>query len=372
MEPGWTVAELNLESDAINWTRPIAFDEQGAIRWALRLDLPWRETNAFYRSSDGSFLTGSVDAIVEVSELGRILRTIELPGYWFHHEMLQITHDQASSILVAASKDDSSTIEDRVLEVDKTGGGLVLEWDLAQVFDPTRTVFVDTQGMAALPGDWLHVNGVAYAEADDSLIVSGRHQGVAKIDRAANLVWLLAPHRDWKAPQSDRLLTAVDATGVAYPANVQDGRVAATDGSFDWPFGQHSPVLLSNNDLLLFDNGANRHFGGGCSSSRAVIYRVDEVAMTVRQIGQLVLDKSKSSCYVSNTYQLPVTGHILVQPGGIQQSGMSRSAYVAEVTTNVASDGSLSFGAVVFDATLDLSMLAKGSAYSYRGHRWRF
>jgi hypothetical protein len=30
---------------------------------------------------------------------------------------------------------------------------------------------------------------------------------------------------------------------VPYPANVQNGKVAAADGSFDWPFGQHSPVL---------------------------------------------------------------------------------------------------------------------------------
>ena len=372
MEPGWTVAEINLESDSTNWTRPMAFDEQGAIRWALRLDLPWRETNAFYRTPDGNFLTGSVDTIVEVNELGRITREIPLSGYWLHHEMLQIMNDQAGDILVAASKDDASTIEDQVVEVDNTSGEIVQEWDLATVFDPTRTVFIDTQGMAALAGDWLHVNGLAYSAADDTIIVSGRQQGVAKVDRAGGLVWLLAPHRAWKAPQTDKLLTATDATGVFYPANVQNGSSAAADGSFDWPFGQHSPVLLPNNDLLLFDNGANRHFAGGCSPSRAVIYRIDEAAMTVRQIGQFTFDSSKSSCFVSNTYQLPVTGNVLIQPGGIQQGSKLRSAFVTELTTAIADDGTISFGTAIFAATVDLSMLSSGFAYSYRGHRWTF
>ena len=366
MEPGWTVAEISLESDPTYWTRPIAFDEQGAIRWVLRLDLPWRETNALCRSLDGNFLTGSVDTIVEVNELGRILREIQLPGYWLHHELLQILSGHAGNILVAASKEDASTIEDRVLEVSNTSGDIVQEWDMANVLDPTRTVFVDTQGMSALPGDWIHVNGLAYSDADDSLIISGRHQGVAKVDRAGDLVWVLAPNRGWKTPQSDKLLTAVDAAGVSYPASVQNGRAAATDGSFDWPFGQHSPVLLPNHDLLLFDNGANRHFAGGCSFSRAVIYRIDEAALTVRQMGQFVLDSSKSSCFVSNTYQLPVTGNFLIQPGSLQLSSTLRSSIVTEVTTMVAGDGTVTFGNVVFDATLNMS------AYSYRGHRWKF
>jgi hypothetical protein len=51
MAPGWTVAELNIEANPnppivfVEWTRSIAFDERGAIRWALRFDaLPKGET----------------------------------------------------------------------------------------------------------------------------------------------------------------------------------------------------------------------------------------------------------------------------------------------------------------------------------------
>src|SRR5690606_6549928 len=128
--------------------------------------------------------------------------------------------------------------------------------------------------------------------------VSGRHQGVAKIRRDGTLVWLLAPHEGWQEPQSEKLLTAVDATLTPYEDAVQLGNEAAGDPAapeFDWAFGQHSPALLPNGDLLLFDNGSSRHWGRICGGfSRAVIYRIDEAAMTIRQMGQFVLDGAES------------------------------------------------------------------------------
>ena len=144
----------------------------------------------------------------------------------------------------------------------------------------------------------------------------------------------------------------------------------ASTPEFDWPFGQHSPALLPNGDLLLFDNGASRHFKGSCGSfSRAVIYRVDEAAMTVRQIGQFILSKAESACYVSNTYRLPVTGNIFVQPG----AASGTTAVAKEVTTQVADDGTIAFDKVVFDATLGLVVdTTRWYVYSYRGHRWTF
>ena len=59
-----------------------------------------------------------------------------------------------------------------------------------------------------------------------------------------------------------------------------------------------------------------------------------------------------------------------VQPGG----SANNPALVRELTTDVADDGVVSFGTVVFDATLDLSFVDPNSwyVYSYRGHRWAF
>jgi len=392
MEAGWTVAELNSEPNPappivfVNWTRYIAFDEHGAIRWALRLDdLPKGETFTLRRSIDGNFLTGSLDTLVEVTKLGRVTRTSKLTDHTLNHEILQIgspdnvegvadgtTSASFGNLLVLASKNGAPTVQDRILELDAPTGTILHEWDLAQVFDPTRTTFVDPEQWAPGAGDWLHDNGLAYSAADESIIVSGRHQGVAKIRRDGSLVWLLAPHKGWNDPQSQRLLTAVDASGTAYDDSVQLGDAAAGDPSvpdFDWPFGQHSPALLRNGDLLLFDNGVSRHFGPPYASySRAVIYHIDEAAMTIRQMGQLVLTRRESSYFVSDTCQLPATGNIFIQPGG----SATNPAVAKEYTVTVAADGTVSFDTLVFGAALDMSWAdpSRLYVYSYRGHRW--
>jgi arylsulfate sulfotransferase len=388
------VAEISIEPNPnppivfVDWTRSIAFDERGVIRWALRLDeLPKGETFTLRRSITGNFLTGFLDTIVEVTKLGRITRTFQLPEHTLNHEILQIGSEDNcegvsdgtqsgffGNILVLASKNGASTIQDRILELDSETGEVQSEWDLTEVFDPTRTTFIDPEEWAPGAGDWLHENGLAYSRADESLIVSGRHQGVAKIRRDGSLVWLLAPHEGWNEPESEKLLTAVSASGAPYDESVQLGNEGAGDPAapeFDWPFGQHSPALLPNGDLLLFDNGCSRHWGSPYASySRAVIYRIDEAAMTVRQMGQFVLTKRESSYFVSNTHRLPATGNVLIQPGG----SASSFAAVKEVTTRVGDDGTIAFDEVVFDAAVDLSFVDSSRWYvgSYRGHRWTF
>ena len=166
----------------------------------------------------------------------------------------------------------------------------------------------------------------------------------------------------------------MNATQAPYADAVQLGNQAAGTASapeFDWPFGQHSPALLPNGDLLLFDNGASRHFAGFCGSfSRAVIYRVDETAMTTRQIGQFVFSKAESSCYESNTHRLPLTGNIFIQPA----CTASITAVAKEVTSQIAADGTIAFDKVVFDATVNMSIIDTNHwyVYSFRGHRWMF
>jgi len=393
MEPGWTVAEISIEPVPsppivfVEWTRYIAFDERGAIRWALRFDeLPKGETFTLRRSTNGNFLTGSLDTLIEVTKLGRVTRTSMLSAHTLNHEILQIgsaDHSEgaaevkskyAGNLLVLASKNGASTVQDHVLELALESGAVLNDWDLAQVLDPTRTTFVDPEEWAPGAGDWLHDNGLAYSAADESIIVSGRHQGVAKIRRDGSLVWLLSPHKGWQEPQLAKLLDAVNASGEPYDDAVQLGDSAAGDATapeFDWPFGQHSPALLPNGDLLLFDNGVSRHFGSPYASySRAVIYRIDESKKTVRQMGQFILSKRESSYFVSNTTPLPATGNIFIQPGG----SASNPAVAKELATDVADDGTVSFGAVVFDASLDLSWAdsSRWYVYSYRGHRWTF
>jgi arylsulfate sulfotransferase len=167
---------------------------------------------------------------------------------------------------------------------------------------------------------------------------------VVKIDRDHRLKWILAPHRGWgkAGPAGDGpdtssfLLTATPGDGRPYPPDVQMGLANVEQGrSFDWPWGQHAIELLSNGDLAMFDNGFNLLFRGQQAGfSRAVEYRVDEEARTVRQVWEYGADRGTDyySSIISDVDTLPRTGNRLVTSGSIRDSSNGPHAYVTEIT----------------------------------------
>ena len=126
-------------------------------------------------------------------------------------------------------------------------------------------------------------------EMETAPAVSGRIQGVVKVSRDNRLHWILAPHEGWANAGFDGsgfdtrpfLLTAVDGDSRAYSREIQDGLASTND--FDWPWGQHAPLILPNGRIVLFDNGDFRNYSSGTPHSRAVEYEVDEGGLTVRQ-----------------------------------------------------------------------------------------
>jgi arylsulfate sulfotransferase len=106
-------------------------------------------------------------------------------------------------------------------------------------------------------------------------------------------------------------------------------------GPFDWPWGQHSIKLLPAGTLLLFDNGFNRHFLGRKQGlSRAVEYRVEEKARTVRQVWEYGAARGADyySAIISDTDTLPRTRNRLITSGSVRDSGSPPCAYVTEVS----------------------------------------
>ena len=329
MEPGWTVAEISIEPNPsppvvfVDWTRSIAFDERGAIRWALRLDaLPKGETFTLRRSITGNFLTGSLDTIVEVTKLGRTTRSFRLPDHTLNHEILQIGSEDngegvsdgtksgyVGNLLVLASKNGASTVEDHVLEIDAETGAVLEDWDLAQVFESD-------------PNDLRRPGGVG-----------PRGGGLAPRQRARLLRGGRINHRFGSPPRRGEApsrrnpgLAARAAQGVEGAADreaahggepsghaVRRSRAAwgRGRGKFDgtgvrlglWPaLARPAPQRRS----APVRQRRSRHWGPPYASfSRAVVYRIDEAAMTVSQVGQFVLTRAESSYFISNTHQLP-------------------------------------------------------------------
>jgi arylsulfate sulfotransferase len=340
MEPGMTLLSYSVGNGGRFATRPLVVDAEGTIRWALLLDSLGEWASPVERLENGNLVFGRGRYVYEYSMLGRRVNAWDIGryGYTQHHDIFEITRGgRAGNLVVAVDRIDADTVEDFVIEIDREGA-LLNTWDFRQVLD------VDRYDLLKNRSDWLHMNAVWYDAGDDTLIVSGRNQGLVKVDRGNALKWIAAPHQGWGAAgvagkgfdTSEYLLTAVSAKKAPYPTEVQRGLAGVGGGEeFDWPWGQHSPKLLPNGDILFFDNGFNRHFKGGTSGfSRAVEYRIDEKAKTVRQVWQYGAGRGDDffSHIISDADVLPATKNRLVTSGAVRVSPDDPHAYVTEVS----------------------------------------
>lgn len=305
---------------------PFIFDEYGNIRWYANMDTHPVLQNLFYdagveRLKNGNlyFGDGRSGRLVEMDMLGRVIHEWPLPGYSYHHNVLELPD---GNLLATVSKHGLATVEDHIVEVDRETGTLVQVWDLRESLDLRRRIW------SSNARDWFHANGLAYDEKQDAIIVSGRVQGTVKLTRNNNeLIWLLAPHRGWKqsgngTDLNTKLLQPLDANGAPITdPEVLDGVTNHAD--FSWAWYQHAPKLTPQGTLFLFDNGDNRNYGGQPAYSRAVEYRIDEDAMTIQQVWEYGRERGHAtySAIVSDVDYHPEERTVAFMPGSNFENG---------------------------------------------------
>lgn len=381
MEPGLHLAEVLIANSGEFDAFPVMFDDNGDVRWFLDLSgvKPFPFTP--HRLKNGNWLFVSWVEVYELSSLGQLIQHHRLTDFSADHDVIAL--DNGNLIMGASKKDarivrDGQAVESRydyVIEVDKDRK-VIREWDLRQVLDVDRSVFRKDFSLD-FSADWFHINSVDQDPKDQSLVISGRNQGVLKVDRNNELQWILAPHRSWDKAGFDGqgldtreyLLTAVDAQGAKLPAEVQEG-VASTD-EFSWPTGQHALTVLDNGHLLMFDNGLARNFSNDFTYSRAVEYEIDEQAKTIRQVWEYGKSRGLDmfSAITSDVDLLPRTNNRLITAGNIRLGTLPPHAKMVEVT--------FPDNEVVFEANLFLKD-AKGTGaqewaqfdLAYRGERY--
>ena len=375
MEPGMNLCTMFVAMGNDRPTYPMIFDRNGDIRWYLDLSKYNGWCVPFERIKNGNFVFSSADSVYEYNMLGKLERQITVPGYNFHHDVVELP---SGNFLAAVDKQATFIInsrglipsqEDHMIEIDRSTGAIVTEWDMRKVLDVARNEAMDSSG------DWFHMNSFWYSPKDDCFIVSGRHQGVLKVSRDNQLKWILAGHLGWGKSGYDGsgfeispfLLTAVDVSGNPYQPEIQDGLVAGDD--FDWTWGAHYPVILPDGNIFIFDNGARRNFHPGHPLySRGVEYRVHEDKMTVEQVWEYGQERGEEtfSLIVSNVEYLPLTRNRLIVPGIIENPPDYR-AKIIEVTHPDKT--------VVFEATIHFKNLLAGELSKspwdaiYRAHR---
>jgi len=274
---------------------PFMIDPWGKIRWYLDYtDHP--ELNLLHydvgveRLANGNYYFGNRNSsiVYEVTILGEVINSWPLGSLNMHH---QTKEKSDGNFLVCASDPTSlhengfSAIDDHILELDRSTGAILYVWDLKNILDEHRTALIDETQTS--PVDWAHINSVWHDESDNSIIASVLNQGVVKFDYSGQIKWIVSNHSGWNQNRvgqdlNDYLLTAVDASGIAYSDSVQMGFLNAEN--FEWPWFQHAVKLTTSGSMSLFDNGDSRNFEAGPSGySRAVEYVIDEENMTIRQ-----------------------------------------------------------------------------------------
>lgn len=334
MEEGLTLTAY-LGSNEFDTFCPFMIDCDGEIRWILSLKGHPEIGNmqahtGFKRLANGNFLSGDIKTgrIIEMNMLADVKNVWELRplGYEFHHEVTEIPN---GNFLILASGQGSvngageSTVSDIILELNRETGSIRTVWDLKKSLDETRNATIDKADWD--PKDWAHDNAIIYSPNDDCIIVSTRYQGLVKLDRDNQVKWLLSPHKGWENKGlSGKLLDPLDASG----NKITDDKIKkgeARHADFDWPWGGHSPSLLADGSILMFDNGYYRQYKDGYVAnffdpelySRSVIYQIKEDKRTVQQVWQYG-EERKRECWsiaVSSTQYLPKKEHVLFCPG---------------------------------------------------------
>jgi hypothetical protein len=234
-----------------------------------------------------------------IDELGKVLLDLDPASIGvaaFHHDALRLP--SGNWLILAHEFGDfpdpgnpGQTVHvagDLLVEV-SPDGQKVWEWSSFAHLDVTRLLGPDNLAPLENPQtgtsgiDWTHGNGFAYSAADDSILLSLRHQDwLIKIDHGSgDVVWKLG----------------------------KDGDFTLASGT--WFFHPHSPEWQPDGSLLLYDNGAaNPDLADTEERSRPVRYELDEAAMTATQVWDETNEKYMS--LIAGDADLLESGRILV------------------------------------------------------------
>ncbi|RNC92102.1 MAG: hypothetical protein ED555_03055 [Allomuricauda sp.] len=332
--------------------RPFIFDQFGAIRWYLDFSNHPTLFDLFYdngmvRSQNGNLLfgDGSTFSLYEVDFLGRIAASWSLQGNGFHHHVIEKPN---GNLLVTINDAAKNTVEDVVVEIDRGTGTFANKWDLNDALDNSRRAW--PTDLADLEIDWFHANSIEYSAQDDEIIVSGRTQGIVKLNAQNEVSYILAPHREWNTSGdgvdlSQFLLTPLDANDQPITdIDILDGTSNHPD--FEWSWYQHSPILMPNGNLMVFDNGDNRNYTNAGPYSRAVEYEIDEVNKTIKQIWSYGKERGEETYarIVSKISYVAENNSVLFTPGSSVDGG-SAAGKVVEIDYATKE--------VIFEATIN-------------------
>ena len=282
-----------------------AYDVNGDVRWYLSNNAVWDNT----RLKNGHMMVSTerlvnspyyMTGLYEIDLLGHIYNEYSLKG-GYHHDYFELPN---GNLLVASDdfNNESGTVEDYIVELDRTTGNIVKTWDLKDVLN-----MEDGKSENWSNYDWFHNNSVWYDEATNSITLSGRHQdAVINIDyTSGKLNWIIGDSTNWSSEYQKYFFTPVGE-------------------DFEWQWSQHAAMITPEGYVFIFDNGNNKskdsskYVDATNSYSRGVMYKIDTDKMTIEQVYEYGKERGSSfySPYISDVDYLS-KNHYIVHSGGI-------------------------------------------------------
>ena len=282
-----------------------AYDINGDVRWYLTNYALWDNT----RLKNGRMLVSTerlmyspyyMTGLYEIDMFGKIYKEYSLAG-GYHHDYYELPN---GNLLVASDDfgNDDGTVEDVIVEVDKTTGAIVKTFDLKKILN-----MEDGKSENWTSYDWFHNNSVWYDEKTNSITLSGRHQdAVINIDyNSGKLNWIIGDKTEWSSEYQKYFFTPVGP-------------------DFEWQWSQHAAMITPEGYVFIFDNGNNKskikdsYVDAENSYSRGVMYKIDTKKMTIEQVYEYGKERGSSfySPYISDVDYLD-NGHYIVHSGGI-------------------------------------------------------
>ncbi len=312
-----------------------AYDVNGDVRWYLSNNAVWDNT----RLKNGHMMVSTerlvnspyyMTGLYEIDLLGHIYNEYSIKG-GYHHDYFELPN---GNLLVASDdfNNEAGTVEDYIVELDRTTGNIVKTWDLKDVLN-----MEDGKSENWSNYDWFHNNSVWYDEATNSITLSGRHQdAVINIDyTSGKLNWIIGDSTNWSSEYQKYFFTPVGK-------------------DFEWQWSQHAAMITPEGYVFIFDNGNNKskdsskYVEASNSYSRGVMYKIDTDKMTIEQVYEYGKERGSSfySPYISDVDYLS-KNHYLIHSGGIvyvdgknsnQPAGFSSNTTLKSDTVEVLND----------------------------------
>ena len=282
-----------------------AYDVNGDVRWYLSNNAVWDNT----RLKNGHMMVSTerlvnspyyMTGLYEIDLLGHIYNEYSIKG-GYHHDYFELPN---GNLLVASDdfNNEAGTVEDYLVELDRTSGNIVKTWDLKDVLN-----MEDGKSENWSNYDWFHNNSVWYDEATNSITLSGRHQdAVINIDyTSGKLNWIIGDSTNWSSEYQKYFFTPVGK-------------------DFEWQWSQHAAMITPEGYVFIFDNGNNKskdsskYVEATNGYSRGVMYKIDTDKMTIEQVYEYGKERGSSfySPYISDVDYLS-KNHYLIHSGGI-------------------------------------------------------